>query len=259
MSHSHAHAVPGPFAGQRHRHPRSTSRAWRELRRAARLAKMTGGHRSGHRGGPGAHRGPDVGFGPGFGGPGFGPGFGGPGFGGPGGPRWFRHGGRRKRRGDVRSALLLLLAEEPRNGYGLMQEIEQRSDGDWRPSPGSVYPALSQLEDEGLVRGDAAEGGAGRTYSLTDAGRAEVEARDPSRPAPWETPADERGDSVQQLRPVVGQLIAATFQVAQAGSEAQVTRARDVLAEARRALYRILAEDQEDAGGDAPSGDAPAA
>src|SRR5919199_474312 len=79
---------------------------------------------------------------------------------GPGGPGPRGRGPRRARRGDIRSAILLLLAEEPRNGYGLMQEVEERSDGMWRPSPGSVYPALSQLEDEGLVR--AAESGGPR-------------------------------------------------------------------------------------------------
>src|SRR5215210_86537 len=68
------------------------------------------------------------------------------------------HRGPRARRGDVRAALLVLLAEEPRNGYQLMQEIEERSDGVWRPSPGSVYPALQQLEDEGLVRVAPGEG-----------------------------------------------------------------------------------------------------
>src|SRR3954452_18836148 len=72
--------------------------------------------------------------------------------GGVGGPYGQRR--RRRPRGDVRAALLLLLAEQPFNGYGLMQEIEQRSNGEWRPSPGSVYPALSQLEDEGLVRSE---------------------------------------------------------------------------------------------------------
>src|SRR5829696_6959025 len=87
-----------------------------------------------------------------------------PGFGPPRGPR--------ARRGDVRAALLLLLAEEPRNGYQLMQEIEQRSDGLWRPSPGSVYPALQQLEDEGLVT-PAGEGR--KAYTLTADGRAHVE------------------------------------------------------------------------------------
>src|SRR3954454_5846792 len=80
---------------------------------------------------------------------------------------------RRMRRGDVRAALLVLLAEEPRNGYGLMQEIEARSEGEWRPSPGSVYPALAQLEDEGLVRPEGE--GNGRVYGLTDAGRTYVD------------------------------------------------------------------------------------
>ena len=113
-----------------------------------------GRHHGRHRGGPG----------------------GGPPFGFPfGGPRGFRRGPGVKR-GDVRDALLLLLAEEPRNGYQLMQEIESRSDGVWRPSPGSVYPALSQLEDEGLVR--AEEGSPGKVFALTDAGRKHVDERD---------------------------------------------------------------------------------
>ncbi len=94
--------------------------------------------------------------------------WGGPGgFGGPGGPR-----GPRAARGDVRAAALALLAEEPRNGYQLMQEIEERSGGVWRPSPGAIYP-LSQLEDEGLVT--ATKQGSGRTFELTDEGRAHVE------------------------------------------------------------------------------------
>src|SRR2546423_13985590 len=80
---------------------------------------------------------------------------------------------RRMRRGDVRAALLVLLDEEPRNGYGLMQEIEARSDGLWRPSPGSVYPALSQLEDEGLIPAQEEEGR--KRFGLTDAGRTYVE------------------------------------------------------------------------------------
>src|ERR1700744_6245028 len=105
-------------------------------------------HRHGHFRGPGEF----GGFGPG-GGP-FGPGFrGGPGRG-------------RRRRGDVRLAMLMLLAEGPANGYQLMQALEERSDGRWRPSPGSVYPALSQLEDEGLINSTAVEGESGRTFSL---------------------------------------------------------------------------------------------
>ena len=101
-------------------------------------------------------------------------GFGGPSGSRPGGPGSFGRGGR-ARRGDVRAALLTLLAEEPRNGYRLMQEIEHRSDGVWRPSPGSVYPALQQLEDEGLVRSEETEGR--KLFQLTDAGREAAEAR----------------------------------------------------------------------------------
>ena len=130
---------------------RSTTIGWLADERAVRAARPGGGG--------GRHGGARVGF------PGFGP------------PR-----GPRARRGDVRAALLVLLAEEPRNGYQLMQEIEQRSDGVWRPSPGSVYPALQQLEDEGLVASRPAS--AGKAYALTDAGRAHVEehARRARRP-----------------------------------------------------------------------------
>ena len=95
--------------------------------------------------------------------------FGGPPFGGP-----FGGGRGRRRRGDVRAAVLILLAEEPRNGYQLMQTIEERSDGRWRPSPGSVYPTLAQLEDEGLIRGIERDGT--KLFELTDAGREQVTA-----------------------------------------------------------------------------------
>src|SRR5919108_5756805 len=104
--------------------------------------------------------------------------------------------GRRARRGDVRAALLVLLAEEPRNGYQLMQEIEQRSDGVWRPSPGSVYPALQQLEDEGLVR-VAAEGR--KTYELTDEGRAYVEQNADKLGAPWDEVKGDFGEGAREL------------------------------------------------------------
>src|SRR5215470_15428071 len=100
------------------------------------------------------------------------------------GGRGFWRGGPRARRGDVRAAALLLLAERPRNGYQLMQEIELRSDGMWRPSAGSIYPALAQLEDEGLVRGEEQDGR--RTFVLTDAGHAHVHERCTELGAPWE-------------------------------------------------------------------------
>src|SRR5450432_1778489 len=107
---------------------------------------------------------------------GFGPGAGyGFPFGGPGGGGRGRGRGRKARRGDIRTAALLLLAEEPRNGYQIMQEVEERSDGAWRPSPGSVYPALQQLEDEDLIRSEEIDGR--KLFRLTDAGQAQLKDR----------------------------------------------------------------------------------
>ena len=161
------------------------------------------------------------------------------GFGG-GGP--FGGRGPRARRGDVRQALLTLLAEEPRNGYQLMQEIERRSEGVWRPSPGSVYPALQQLEDEGLIRAEERDGS--RVFTLTDEGTKHVEENDLG--APWEAVRDEQGAGLHELRGLLMQVGTAAWQVAQAGTEAQVAEARRILGETRRALYRILAEDGEE-------------
>ena len=160
-------------------------------------------------------------------------------WGGPGGP-----GGRgrgRARRGDVRLALLRLLAEEPRNGYQLMQTIEERSGGRWRPSPGSVYPTLSQLEDEGLVRSTESEGA--RHFEITDAGREHLATRD-EEPAPWDAGEDAFGP-LAEIGPLMIGIGKAAWQVASVGDEAQRERATEVLTEARRALYRILAEDPE--------------
>jgi DNA-binding PadR family transcriptional regulator len=182
-----------------------------------------GGGGRGHGRGHGRHG--RHGFGP------FGPPFGGPPFG----------RGPRARRGDVRAALLALLDEEPRNGYGLMQEIERRSEGVWRPSPGSVYPALQQLEDEGLVR--AVESGGRRLYELTDDGRTYVEEHRDALAEPWAAVTGEMNSGVFELRALAGQVTAALMQVAFTGSDAQVDEAKQVLADARRALYRILAED----------------
>jgi len=168
-------------------------------------------------------------------------------FGGQGGP--FGRGGRgpggrgRARRGDVRLALLRLLAEQPANGYQLMQTIEERSGGRWRPSPGSVYPTLSQLEDEGLIRSVEAEGS--RRFEITDAGREHLETR-AGEPEPWQ-PTDEEGENaITELAPLVIQIGKAAWQVATVGDDTQRARATEVLAETRRALYRILAEDAPD-------------
>jgi DNA-binding PadR family transcriptional regulator len=169
---------------------------------------------------------------------GYGPGHGwtGPGPFGPGGFGPFGRGGRgkRARRGDVRAAVLLLLEEEPRNGYQLMQEIEERSGGVWRPSPGSIYPALSQLEDEGLVHSDESAGR--RAFQLTDAGRAYLEENREALGSPWDEVGGDLPEGIFELRKLMMQLGMATMQVAQAGDEAQTAEARKVLEDARRSL-----------------------
>ena len=167
---------------------------------------------------------------------------GGPPFGGPmrGGP--FGGGRGRRRRGDVRTAVLILLAEEPRNGYQLMQTIEERSEGRWRPSPGSVYPTLAQLEDEGLIRGIERDGT--RLFELTDAGREQAEQY-ASRTAPWEEDEDQDGRSIPEIASLIIQIGKAAWQVAQEGDDRQVEKACATLAETRRALYGILAEEPD--------------
>jgi DNA-binding PadR family transcriptional regulator len=152
--------------------------------------------------------------------------------------------GRRAGRGDIRAAILALLAEQPMHGYQIIQELTERTGGAWRPSPGSVYPTLQQLEDEELVRETASESGK-RVYELTDAGREQASATT----APWTAAAGEDDEALVALRDLVHQVLAATRQVAQAGSGAQLEAAQAVLRDARRSLYRLLAEDdvaQED-------------
>jgi DNA-binding PadR family transcriptional regulator len=172
---------------------------------------------------------------------------------GPGSPRfWMADEPRRRprvKRGDVRAAALALLAEEPRNGYQIIQEIAARSGGVWQPSPGSVYPALQQLEDEGLIRAEGAESGR-KAFSLTDEGRAYMAEHADEVTAPWEIVAGrERGGSLE-MRSLIGQLAMAAMQVTHAGSDAQVAEAQRILKDTRRSLYRILAADDEaEAGG----------
>jgi DNA-binding PadR family transcriptional regulator len=190
------------------------------------------GHRGGHRHRHGP-RGGGFGGGP-FGG--FGPG-GGFGAGGLGSPRGR---GRKARRGDIRTAALLLLNEEPRNGYQIMQEVQERSDGVWRPSPGSVYPALQQLEDEGLIRSEELDGR--KLFKLTDAGREYVEERGEDKPAPWEQMSGDVSDGAHELGKLMREVGFAFVQVMRTGSETQIAEARKVLAAARKDLYRILAE-----------------
>jgi DNA-binding PadR family transcriptional regulator len=192
-----------------------------------------GGERHGHRGGHGPEARGEFGGGP----------FGFSRGGGPGGPRGR---GRRARRGDIRTAALLLLAEEPRNGYQIMQEVQERSGGIWSPSPGSVYPALQQLEDEGLIRTQESDGR--KLFAITDEGRAAVAERGADRPAPWEQTGDGAG-GVHELGKLMREVASAFMQVMRTGSEGQVAKAAAVLAGTRRDLYRILADG--DVAGDA--------
>jgi len=212
-----------------------------------------GGFRTGGRGefgrGP-FGRGP---FGPGgFGPGGFGPG--GPGGrGGWGGGRGPGGGRGRRPRGNVRAAILALLLEEPRHGYSIMTELTERSGGLWRPSPGSVYPVLQQLQDEGLVSAEESEGR--KVFSLTESGRALVQANPAEFAEPWSVAGPGPRQRVQTLFEGMTALGSATQQVARLGSAEQAERARAVLDEARRALYRILSEED----GPAAAGPATAA
>ncbi|MEX0174091.1 PadR family transcriptional regulator [Streptomyces sp. LMG1-1-1.1] len=169
-------------------------------------------------------------FGPGFGGGPFGGGFGGRG----------RGSGRgRARRGDVRASILALLKDRPMHGYEMIREIGERSDGAWKPSPGSVYPTLQMLEDEGLIT-SASEGGK-KLFTLTDTGRAEAEE---GPEAPWEEAG--RGvdwEAVNEIRQAGFGLMEAFGQVWKTGTPEQRQKAVGVINEARKKLYLILADE----------------
>jgi DNA-binding PadR family transcriptional regulator len=158
--------------------------------------------------------------------------------------------GRRIPRGNVRAATLLLLAEQPRNGYQIMQEITERSKGVWSPSPGSVYPALQQLEDEGLVHSPETEGQ--RLFTLTEAGTEYTEQHRAEFGSPWEEVAGAVGDDIHELLSLARQTAGAVMQVAHAGDPSQVAKAGLVMKETKRNLYRILAEDEAEPGPSIP-------
>jgi DNA-binding PadR family transcriptional regulator len=151
----------------------------------------------------------------------------------------------------VRAAILDLLAEgEPWNGYQIIQEIGARTQGVWRPSAGSVYPALQQLEDEALIKDQGSEAAGEdrrRMYTLTEEGQAYVTEHADELKASWDAVTGSVNDTEVQLRHTIHQVMVAVSQVAQAGSAAQVQQAGKILADTRRALYRILATDGEDA------------
>lgn len=188
-----------------------------------------------------AHRGDP--FGPGFGREfdGFGPDFGAR------GARSGRRGGGRSvhprrsrgRRGDIRNAILTLLAERPMHGYEMIQEVAERSNGLWKPSPGSVYPALQMLEDEGLIVAAPTQGSK-KLFTLTDEGQAAAETIET---APWTQIAADADPAQVKLRNAVGQLAAAVRQSAFAATPEQQQRIIDILNNARRETYQILGED----------------
>jgi DNA-binding PadR family transcriptional regulator len=153
--------------------------------------------------------------------------------------------GPRVRRGDVRAAILDVLATEPMNGYQIIQQIAERSGGAWKPSPGSVYPTVQQLEDEGLVEGAESEGR--RLLTLTEAGRAYVEEHPDELAATWRAFDDaaeaERSNGGLDLKPVIGQTMSAVWQVVTTGTRQQQAEAAEILADARRRLYGLLAEE----------------
>ena len=159
----------------------------------------------------------------------------------PWGPMWAGGGrGPKARRGDVRAAILAVLAEQPRNGYQIIQEVAERSGGAWKPSPGSIYPTLQQLEDEGLVRAESDSGR--RAYALTEEGRAYVAEHPDEVAAPWHG----MGEASEEdgLKPLIGQVAAAVWQIAAVGTPEQQAKGREALSDLRRRLHAILAEDE---------------
>jgi DNA-binding PadR family transcriptional regulator len=240
---------PSPRPGGPEWGPRSGRGSGRHGERGERGEREFRGERGGpgwgESGGPGRHGGPGGrrwGRGDGIGMPPFGP-FGSGGPGGPGGPYGRRRfgGGTRVRKGDVRAAILDLLAEGGQwNGYQLIQEIAGRTSGVWRPSAGSVYPALQQLEDEGLI---APEGeGRRRMYAITDAGRAYAQEHADELSSSWDAAAGMTDEAAIEFHDLFRQVMMAVMEVRRAGSADQLAQARAVLAQARRSLYLILAE-----------------
>jgi DNA-binding PadR family transcriptional regulator len=148
-------------------------------------------------------------------------------------------GGHRGRRGDGRAVILALLAERPMHGYEMLEELSRRTRGLWRPSPGSLYPALQLLEDQGLVR--SAEEQGRRRFELTEEGRA-LQARSTPGTALWEKIVSAADDGGLELRSALRGVELAVSQVAEAGTPEQKTKAEALLTELRRQLYLLLAE-----------------
>ncbi|RZU74003.1 DNA-binding PadR family transcriptional regulator [Micromonospora kangleipakensis] len=159
------------------------------------------------------------------------------------------HGGRggrggrgRGRRPNVRGAVLALLTERPMHGYEMIQEIDSRTGGAWRPSPGSIYPTLQLLEDEGVIVATDGSGGGRKRFTLTDQGR--PEATGAAQTPPWAEFAENTVNSWHDIRDAGAQAMNALRQVMMTGTDDQRERAAQVLDETRRKLYAILAESE---------------
>ncbi|MGH3510047.1 MAG: PadR family transcriptional regulator [Nocardioidaceae bacterium] len=163
--------------------------------------------------------------------------------------------GPKVRRGDVRAAILDVLAVEPMNGYQIIQQIAERSGGAWKPSPGSVYPTVQQLEDEGLVEGS--EAGGRRVLSLTDAGHRYVEAHPDELADTWRSFQEAEDHTNSDLKSVIGQVMGAVWQVVVSGNRQQQAEAAEILADARRRIYGLLADGQTDDGDATPEQEGP--
>jgi DNA-binding PadR family transcriptional regulator len=144
------------------------------------------------------------------------------------------------RRGDIRTALFAFLLERQGHGYEAMQYVQEKTNGAWRPSAGSIYPALQQLEDEGLVRSGEEEGR--RVYQLTPAGRREAKARVADRGLPWERILEEP-EEIAHMRRAVTELESAATEVLKLGGSTKINRAVDIVRDARKSLYGLLTED----------------
>ncbi len=235
-----SHNFKGEPGDQRRGGRRSRGPAWRGDP-AGEQSRGRGGGRGrdwdwAELGGLGRHRGPTFGGGPGFGGNGF-------------------RRGRRAGRGDIRAAIIALLAEQPMHGYQIITEITDRSGGVWRPSPGSVYPTLQALEDQGHVNAVTADGR--RVFELTETGRAEADAIGDG-PAPWQTAARHADRSMHDLGGLLFEVGAAIAQVGRTGSPDQVDAVKDILSDTRRRIYLLLADgptasDEPDAADDGDS------
>ena len=148
-------------------------------------------------------------------------------------------GARRARRGDVPAVILSVLAEQPSSGYRIMRQLDERSEGAWHPSPGSVYPTLENLIESGLVHQDDRDDS--KAYALTPAGEAYVASHRNSLDARCAAVTACGGGDVRELRGAANQLMLAVFQVARVGTKSQKADARQLLIETRSALYQVLA------------------